>query len=249
MNDPIQTTNLLARLRRIVWLAAWGVAGVLLFVASTDVSKAFFLMAPVWLILAPGVLRRISVIGRATIIGYTAMLCVAYLGDMKFNFPKIEILTKEKATEAWVIKNIERFRVIHFASHGEFDPVNPLLSALKLTRSPGSDGDLAAHEVFGLRLSADLVTMSACQTGLAKIEGGDELIGLNRAFLYAGTQSILSTLWRVSDASTAVLIKHFYRGYTEQPKADSLRHSMRAVREYYPHPAYWAAFALTGDWR
>lgn len=173
------------------------------------------------------------------------------VAELKLDFEQIDVLTRERATNRWVAANIGKYHVIHFASHGEFDPVNPLFSAIRLARAEGAtdDGALRAHDIFGIPLKAELVTLSACQTGLGKIEAGDELIGLNRAFLYAGTRSIMSTLWRVHDGSTAVQVKHFYRNYTHQSKADALRNSMRQVREYYPHPAYWAAFALTGEYR
>ena len=105
------------------------------------------------------------------------------------------------------------------------------------------------NEVFGLEINADIVTLSACQTGLGDIVGGDELVGLNRAFIYAGTKSILSSLWRVSDISTAVLIKHFYRNYGHANKAESLRKAQLLVKRLYPHPSYWAGFNLTGDYR
>ena len=94
-----------------------------------------------------------------------------------------------------------------------------------------------------------MVTLSACQTGLGKVEAGDEVIGLSRAFLYAGTQSLLSSLWRVSDVSTAVLVKHFYRNFTHEPRAESLRQAQLHVMGYYPHPTYWAGFVLSGDYR
>jgi CHAT domain-containing protein len=148
-----------------------------------------------------------------------------------------------------VAANLGRFDVIHLAAHGEFDAVNPLFSAIKLAPTKDASGDLKVEDIFSLRANADLVTLSACQTGLAKIEGGGELIGLNRAFLYAGTHSILSSLWRVSDVSTAILVKHFYRNYLTETKAESLRKAQLLVKDYYPHPAYWAAFSLTGDYR
>ncbi|MFH1263444.1 MAG: CHAT domain-containing protein [Pseudomonadota bacterium] len=171
------------------------------------------------------------------------------VGAISLDFPKIETLTREKATERWVASNLGRFDIIHMAAHGEFDPINPLFSAIKLAPTESSTGDLAVEEIFNLRANADLVTLSACQTGLAKIEGGGELIGLNRAFLYAGTHSILSSLWRVSDVSTAILVKHFYRNYLTQTKAEALRKAQLLVKDYYSHPGYWAAFSLTGDYR
>ncbi|MFH1016781.1 MAG: CHAT domain-containing protein [Pseudomonadota bacterium] len=166
-----------------------------------------------------------------------------------WDFPRIETLTGKKATKQWIEAHAEEFNVIHLASHGEFDPINPLFSAILLAASKTGSGNLSAEEIFGLKLNADLVTLSACQTGLAKIEGGDELIGLNRAFLFAGTHSILSSLWRVNDVSTAVLIKHFYRNYVRASKAESLREAQLKVKDYYPHPSFWAAFFLTGDYR
>ncbi len=179
------------------------------------------------------------------------------VNSIHWNFPEITTLTRDNATETWVVENIARFDIIHIASHGEFDPVNPLMSAIKLSRpaeaeSPVSiktDGDLRAAEVFGLDIRADMVCLSACQTGLGKVEAGDEIIGLNRSFFYAGTHTIISSLWRVSDVSTAMLIKTFYRRYTENNKADSLRAAARHVKGRYPHPGYWGAFTLVGDFK
>ncbi len=168
---------------------------------------------------------------------------------IKWDFPKIDVLTRENATESWLKKNIGDYQIIHVASHGEFDPINPLFSSLKLTRDKTDDGNFEVNEVFGLDIKADIVTLSACQTGLGDLVGGDELVGLNRAFIYAGTHAILSSLWRVSDISTAVLIKHFYRNYGKEDKAESLRKAQLLVKRFYPHPSYWAGFNLTGDYR
>ena len=135
---------------------------------------------------------------------------------------------------------------------------SPALNApIQVTSNPGedfaptvsADGNFEVNEVFGLEINADIVTLSACQTGLGDIVGGDEIVGLNRAFIYAGTKSILSSLWRVSDISTAVLIKHFYRNYGHGNKAESLRKAQLLVKRLYPHPSYWAGFNLTGDYR
>jgi CHAT domain-containing protein/Tfp pilus assembly protein PilF len=168
---------------------------------------------------------------------------------IKWDFPKVDVFTRENATESWLQDHISEYQIIHIASHGEFDPVNPLFSSLKLARTATEDGNFEVNEVFGLEINADIVTLSACQTGLGDIVGGDELVGLNRAFIYAGTKSILSSLWRVSDISTAVLIKHFYRNYGKENKAVSLRKAQLLVKRLYPHPSYWAGFNLTGDYR
>ncbi|NIQ00579.1 MAG: CHAT domain-containing protein, partial [Nitrospinaceae bacterium] len=169
--------------------------------------------------------------------------------SIKWDFPKIDILTGDRATESWLHRHIGDYQIIHIASHGEFDPINPLFSSLKLAKDQNQDGNFEVNEVFSLKVNADLVTLSACQTGLGQITGGDELVGLNRAFIYAGTHSILSSLWRVSDVSTAILIKHFYRNYVDRNKSESLRQAQLQVKTLYPHPSYWAGFNLTGDYR
>ena len=177
------------------------------------------------------------------------------VGSIQWNFPEVTILTREKATESWVVKNFPAFDIIHIASHGEFDPVNPLLSAIKLAESDdkhftktGFDGNLEAGEIFGLRIDADMVFLSACQTGLGKISAGDDVVGLNRSFFYAGTHTVVSSLWRVSDVSTAMMIKTFYRLYMNRNKADCLKQAARHVKTRYPHPGYWGAFTLVGDY-
>lgn len=170
------------------------------------------------------------------------------VSTIHWNFPDTTLLTGDKATESWVIRHVGDFGIIHLASHGEFDAVNPLFSAIKLAKDALNDGDLKASETFGLQINADLVMLSACQTGLGKITDGDDVIGLNRAFLYAGTHAIISSLWRVSDISTAMLVKQFYREYKTHNKADSLRRAILHVKNRYPHPGYWGAFLLVGDY-
>lgn len=170
------------------------------------------------------------------------------VNSIGWNFPDITKLTRDRATESWVKEHINEYGIIHLASHGEFDPVNPLFSAVKLVKDIEADGDLETSEVFGLEINADLVVLSACQTGLGKVTGGDDVIGLNRAFLYGGSHAVLSSLWRVSDISTAILVKQFYRRYITENKSDSLRDAIRHVKNRYPHPGYWGAFVLVGDY-
>jgi CHAT domain-containing protein/Tfp pilus assembly protein PilF len=172
------------------------------------------------------------------------------VNSIKWNFSDITIMTRKKASELWIKNNIEKYGIIHLASHGEFDPINPLFSAIKLSKGEKNetDGNLETQEVFGLNLQADMVVLSACQTGLGKITPGDDIIGLNRAFFYAGTHTLISSLWRVSDISTAILIKNFYRQYLHNNKAESLRQAIFHVKKDYPHPGYWGAFNLVGDY-
>jgi len=168
--------------------------------------------------------------------------------SIRWNFPDITVLTGEKASESWVTENISKYGIIHLATHGEFDEINPLFSAIMLSKGENVDGNLETSEVFGLNIRADMVVLSACQTGLGRVTEGDDVIGLNRAFFYAGTHTIVSSLWRVSDVSTAVLTKAFYRRYRNHDKADSLRLAVLHVKNRYPHPGYWGAFTLSGDY-
>lgn len=172
------------------------------------------------------------------------------VGSLAWSYPNMTALTRERATKGWISGHIGEFGIIHLATHGEFDAVNPLFSALKLAGDrKDADGDLEAAEIFDLKIGADLIVLSACQTGLGKVTSGDEVQGLNQAFLYAGTHALVSSLWRVSDISTAMLMKQFYREYQTRPKAESLRRAMLHVKNRFPHPGYWGAFTLTGDYR
>ncbi len=181
-------------------------------------------------------------------LNYDLPLSEMEVNSIKWNFTDIDVLTGGEATESWLTKNIEKYGIIHIASHGEFDDINPLFSALKLKRDITADGNLQVKEIFPLNIKADLVTLSACQTGLGHLSGGDELIGLNRAFFYAGTHAIISSLWRIDDISTAILIKHFYRNYKSFNKAEALRKAQLLIKKFYPHPSYWSGLTLTGDY-
>jgi CHAT domain-containing protein len=137
------------------------------------------------------------------------------------------------------------------------DPRFPLDSALALSapaRStrPGDDGLLQAWEIFErLRLSADLVTLSACETALGLEAQGEGLLGLTRAFHYAGARTVLSSLWSVSDRSTAELMHRFYahlRAGAAKDQALALA-QREMLSSPYRHPYHWAAFQLDGDWR
>lgn len=133
--------------------------------------------------------------------------------------------------------------VLHIATHGAFRPDNPMFSGLRL-----ADGWLAARDLYSLRLKAELVVLSACETGLAKQVGGDELVGLARGFLCAGATSLITSLWPVRDDATAqfmvTLYTHLRAG---KPIATALREAQLATRTAFPNPYFWSAFAVTGD--
>jgi CHAT domain-containing protein len=154
-------------------------------------------------------------------------------------------------------------RYVHFATHGILDEQFPLNSALALTipgrRVDGQDnGLLQAWEIFErVRIDADLVVLSACETALGKELGGEGLLGLTRAFQYAGARSIVASLWSVADESTAELMKRFYTYLKEgRTKDEALRSAQidlirrsRSTSLDTAHPFYWAAFELIGDWK
>jgi CHAT domain-containing protein/lipopolysaccharide biosynthesis regulator YciM len=158
-----------------------------------------------------------------------------------------------KATEENVKDNalLLHARRIHFATHGLLDEKQPELSGLALTRAPGSreDGLLQVYEIFNLQLDADLVVLSACDSGLGTMVNGEGLVGVTRALLYAGAHSVVVSLWNVDDASTPDLMLSFYRHLDEDlDKAESLRLAkLEMIRRGHAHPFQWAPFVLIGE--
>jgi CHAT domain-containing protein/tetratricopeptide (TPR) repeat protein len=136
------------------------------------------------------------------------------------------------------------FDILHLATHGIMDTGAPLFSSLVF-----ADRRLNVYEIFDLNLKAYLVTLSACKTGIGEEANGDELVGLSRAFIYAGTPTICSSLWDVSDVSTSELMERFYFYLKNTNKAEALRLAQIELMKKYPHPFFWAPFVLTGDWK
>jgi hypothetical protein len=156
--------------------------------------------------------------------------------------------TRRAASETSFRKEAPTARYLHLASHGEFRADKPLESRLLLAPDTENDGVLTVREIYDMRLDADLVTLSACQTGLGSVRSGDDLVGLTRGFFYAGSRNVVATLWEVSDEATAMLMKEFYRLIKAgRPKQEALRQSQLLLQRVSPHPFYWAAFQLTGS--
>jgi CHAT domain-containing protein len=184
------------------------------------------------------------------------------LGDPKLDLPGAQteaiaiakkisgakVLVRGNATESAVKQNGAGFRYLHLASHGTFDPERPLTSALLLSKDSANDGALTVGELYDLKLNADLVTLSACETALGKIANGDDVVGFTRGFLYAGASSIVSSLWKVDDNATSLLMQEFYSNLQSTNKRDALRAAQLKLKAgKYSHPNYWAAFQLTGS--
>jgi CHAT domain-containing protein len=138
--------------------------------------------------------------------------------------------------------------VIHLSCHAYFNPKEPLKSGLLL-----SDGMLTVKDIFSMNIKANLLVLSACETGLNEQKPGDELIGLTRAFLYSGTRSIMVSLWSVSAGSTLKLMESFYNKIKNEKmsKVEALQKAQIEMMrdEQYSHPYYWAPFMLIGDWK
>ncbi|MBI3636236.1 MAG: CHAT domain-containing protein, partial [Candidatus Rokubacteria bacterium] len=144
-------------------------------------------------------------------------------------FPSSTVLVRDQATEAQAKTLAPQAGLIHFALHGELNEQDPLSSALLLVPGADDDGRLEVREIFAMELSARLVVLSACETGLGKLSRGDELVGLQRAFLYAGTPAVVTTLWRVDDRASFELVRAFYAELATRDAAQALRGAQRAV--------------------
>ena len=133
-------------------------------------------------------------------------------------------------------------RYIHIATHGSFRRDNPMFSAIRL-----GDSYLTLLDLYQLKLSAELVTLSGCSTALNVVAAGDELLGLARGLIHAGAESSLLTLWDVQDRSTACFMAYFYRNIANGlEKPEALQCAMQELRLQYPHPYYWAPFIMIG---
>ncbi len=184
------------------------------------------------------------------------------LSDLDGSGPEVkaiattELLAK-KATEAELrveLAKKRQWRAIHFACHGLPDDEHPMRSALALTRAAPDDGLLTASEVLQLRVRADLAVLSACETGRGRVFRGEGLLGLPRAFLFAGAPRVIVSLWKVDDAATLALMRAFYAAYAPKggakgvPAAEALRRAMAAVRATpkWKHPYFWSAWVIWG---
>jgi CHAT domain-containing protein len=126
------------------------------------------------------------------------------------------------------------------------NPDMPLFSFVLFSPTENEDGLLTVAEVFGLNLNARLVTLSACETGVGTISKGDELVGLSRAFIYAGSSSVVVSLWSVADQPTALLMTKFYLYQKDHNLPEALSMAQRDVMKEYFAPFYWAPFQLIG---
>ena len=179
-----------------------------------------------------------------------------------------DLIVAAASNAAWVVEGFEASRekvmsdqisnysILHFATHGIVNTEHPELSGIILTmiKPDGSptDGFLQLHDVFNLKLAADLTVLSACDTGLGKDVRGEDIIGLTRGLMFAGSRSVLASLWEVDDQATAVLMGHFYKAMLQDglPPAAALRFAKEEVRKNpaWSSPFFWAGFVLQGEY-
>ena len=139
------------------------------------------------------------------------------------------------------------YDILHIASHGNFVDNAPQMSSLLFSGSQ-IDSELRVQDVFSISSVPYLVTLSACESGLIPLNQGEPSIGLERAFFYAGAKALVSSLWRIDDVASAVVMKRFYRYLSEGLSlSKALQKSQMLVKKYFEHPAYWAAFKLSGS--
>ena len=184
--------------------------------------------------------------GKSTVIGVPDPR-TPHIGEevaaVAAHLPKAHVLMGSEATIDQLRKAAAESRFVHIATHGEFRTDNPMFSSIRL-----ADSFLSVYDFYDFRLRAELVTLSGCGTGLSVVTSGDELLGLVRGLLYAGTRAVLLTLWDVNDRSTADFMKLFYtKMAATNDKSDALRQAVQELRQSYPDVYHWAPFVLIGN--
>lgn len=152
---------------------------------------------------------------------------------------------------------LSQYRYLHFATHGVLDTERPELSALVLSMLDKNgqpvDGFLRTNDIYNLNLPAELVVLSACQTGLGKKMSGEGVVGLSRGFMYAGATRVMASLWKVSDRATVELMEAFYHAVFKEKKSPAAALQLAQLslmkKKAYQSPYYWAAFVLQGEYR
>jgi CHAT domain-containing protein len=182
--------------------------------------------------------RKLLALGESSRLPHAATE-VTFVGSL---FDHAKVFTGKQATLDALKAHAGQADVLHLACHAQFRTDNPMFSALHL-----SDGALTVELAETLSLQPGLVVLSACETGLSEIGCGDEMVGLVRAFLIAGTARVLATTWPIDDQHAARFMARFYKARLRgHPPANALRQAQVETMEDAPHPFYWAAFTLYG---
>jgi CHAT domain-containing protein/Tfp pilus assembly protein PilF len=259
--EPLQTAGYLSAIRRLL-IVPDGVLNYVPFAALPERSHGFFgdQFTIAYLPAAAALERKSSQTGSRTLLAMApsdahlpnAPAEVRAIGQM-FG-PDSRVVVGKTATKTLFKQIAGEYDYLHLATHGSLNRNAPALSTLQLEPDKDDDGRLELHEIAAMKLHARLVTLSACETGLGRgyfteAPGGDEYVGLTRAFLGAGGQNVLASLWAVNDESTRELMLRFYRHLLIGNGAEALAKAQQELRRddvRYRHPYYWAAFAMSG---
>ena len=190
---------------------------------------------------------------RLTATGDEAARIVQLLGDQRVTVNQGFDASRSRLFD----QNLTSYRIVHFATHGQVDSRYPALSALMLSEVDAhgrpQQGQVRLGDIYRLRLDADLVVLSACDTALGEEVRGEGLIGLTQGFMYAGASSLVASLWPVPDRATADLMVSLYRYLFHDGlrPAAALRNAQleMASQPRWRNPYYWGAFTMTGDWQ
>ncbi|OPY82761.1 MAG: CHAT domain protein [Smithella sp. PtaU1.Bin162] len=173
----------------------------------------------------------------------------AEVKTIKNIMPRADVYTRDEATKNKVSTMMANYDFVHFATHGHFMEDAPMSSGLLLAAGGQDDGRLTAMEIFKLQFKGRAVVLSACKTALGLSSTGTEIMGLNRAFLYAGSPSVVATLWNIEDQSTALFMETFYKKLKKNENiADALKGTQIEMIRLGYEPYTWAAFTLTGKY-
>lgn len=157
-----------------------------------------------------------------------------------------KLLLQGSAKKSALLKDADQYKYLHVASHGVYTPKAPLASYLLLAGDNGQAAKLTVADLYQTKLNNDLVVLSGCETGLNEIANGNDLLGFTRGFLFAGSRSIISSLWLVDDRATKELMTQFHKNLKRMKTGEALNQAQRALLKENPHPYYWAAFQQTG---
>jgi CHAT domain-containing protein len=203
-------------------------------------------MIPFWLIMAWRELRsrRRQKVQRSLVVGYADAAIPFVESELQAvaeRVPRPTILNSERATFAAFMAEVKSFDLVHIACHGQFREDNPMYSSVRL-----ADGWVTANDILKQRLKAGLVTLSACETGMSKVAGSEEIMGLARGFVSAGAGSLVLSLWTVNDEATGVIMSKFYDHLRSKTPGAALRAAQREMIAVDLHPYFWAPFIKIG---
>ena len=262
---PVEQSGLLARKARLT-LAPHAELHYLPFAALLDSSTGRYLVERYEIVMTPSAAASIALGKRESRPVTSGVLAYAPRPEaLPASREEVTALARlsaggtariaigKEATEAAFRRDAPTSRVLHLATYGVLNKQNPLFSYVELAPGGTEDGRLEVHEVFGMRLTADLVVLSACQTALGSgaisdVPAGDDWVGLARAFLHAGAARVVASLWVVQDQPTAVLMERFYQSYDRLGAASALATAQRALLAMpaTAHPFFWAGFEVVG---